>query len=312
MSLFRRFFRQPKIAQQRAEQLAERETTSTGKMPQSVRVAPMQTTRHYLENSDYQLPKDAEEDSRLNFQHHALFHAIGNHYVAPINPPQHMILDVGTGTGIWANEMAKLFPASFVVGIDISASSFRESTPDNCLLRMGNVLTGLPFPDALFSFTHQRLLMVGITGENWPRAVRELVRVTRRNGWVELVEAEDHVSNGGPANLKMVEILQTVTKRLGFDEGIIRHLGDLLMQEKLQRVEMQSIRVPVGDWGGRVGSMMKRDILSAASAIKGNYARLAGVTEAEFDQLVSAVAQEWETYHSYIVFYAAYGKRGMD
>src|SRR6185503_6298574 len=172
------FFRRKKHAP-----LAPSEEVTTAKIPQ-----PGQGNRKYLENSDYQLPKDEEEDDRLNFQHHALFHAIGNHYIAPIHPPLPLILDVGTGTGIWANEMARVFPASTVVGVDLSDRSFKLPSQDNCLLRAGNILTGLPFPDEFFGFTHQRLLVAGITAENWPRVLHEVVRVTRFNGWPKLVE----------------------------------------------------------------------------------------------------------------------------
>src|SRR5437660_4687805 len=147
MAFFRRFF-----ARQNAPARDAWERVTTATMPQAV-----VDTRHYLDNSVYQLPKDAEEDVRINFQHHALFHAIGNHYLAPLSPPLPLILDVGTGTGIWAGDMARLFPTSTVVGIDLSALSF-QPVPENCLLRIGNVLSGLPFPDAFFSYTHQRLL----------------------------------------------------------------------------------------------------------------------------------------------------------
>lgn len=135
-------------------------------------------TRQYLADSAYQLPKDAQKDDRLNFQHHALFHAMGNHYLAPLHSPLLTVLDVGSGTGIWAAEIARLFPESVVVGLDLAATSFKQPLPPNCLLRLGNVLTGLPFPDAFFSYTHQRLLVAGITAEHWPAVVRELVCVT--------------------------------------------------------------------------------------------------------------------------------------
>src|SRR5207245_380572 len=145
------------------------------------------------------------EDIRLNFQHHALFHAIGNHYLAPLSPPLPLILDVGAGTGIWAGDMARLFPTATVVGIDLSALSF-QPVPENCLLRTGNVLTGLPFPDALFSYTHQRLLVAGIPAERWPGVVGELVRVTRGNGWIELVEIDNQMHKAGPATARMQEL----------------------------------------------------------------------------------------------------------
>ncbi len=300
MSLLGKFFHRTKT-----KPFEPWEKTPTAKIPQF-----MQDTRRYLENSAYQLPKDEEEDNRLNFQHYALFHAIGNHYVAPLSPPLQTVLDVGTGTGIWAHEIARLFPAAVVVGLDLSATSFKEPTPDNCLLRVGNVLTGLPFPDAFFSFTHQRLLVAGITAENWSRVVHELVRVTRLNGWIEMVEIDDQMDNAGPATAHMQELMQTVSKSLGFDGEVIRHLGDLLIQERLQGVEMQPIRIPVGEWGGRVGSMMRHNLLAATNAVKGRYCTHAGIAEAVFDQMVSAMVAEWEIYRPSCTFYAAYGKRG--
>ncbi|MGH2508160.1 MAG: class I SAM-dependent methyltransferase, partial [Ktedonobacteraceae bacterium] len=293
MSLFGKFFHRTK-----AEQSVGWEKTSIAKVPQLI-----QDTRHYLEDHDYQLPKDVEEDNRLDFQHYALFHAIGNHYVAPISSPLYTILDVGTGTGIWVSEMANLFPSTVVVGLDIASSSFKEPISDKCFLRVGNVLTGLPFPDAFFSFTHQRLLIVGLTAENWPRAIHELVRVTNHNGWVELIEADDQIHNAGPATLKMLEMMRGVSNSLGFDGEVVRHLGDLLIQENLQKVEMQTILIPVGEWGGRVGSMMKSDLLTAAAAMRGRYAPLAGVTREKFDQMLNAMAEEWEAYHSSYIFY---------
>src|SRR5579883_1776228 len=281
------------------------EKTATANIPQ-----PVSDTRAYLEDSDYQLPKDEEEDFRLNFQHYALYHAIGNHYVAPITPPLPLILDVGTGTGIWASEMARLFPASIVVGLDLSARSFQRPARENCLLRTGNVLTGLPFPDDFFSFTHQRLLVAGITAANWPRVIRELVRVTRVHGWIELVETGSLTDGAGPATARMQELLVTVSQPMGFDGELVRHLGDLLRQEGLQNVEVQPIPIPVGEWAGRVGSMMKRDLLAVVSALKGRYSAQAGISEQEFDEMIRLMAQEWEVYRPACVFYAAYGKRG--
>jgi SAM-dependent methyltransferase len=300
MSLFDWFFRREK-----AKRLDPWEQALTAKMPQVV-----EDTRRYLEDSAYQLPKDAEEDVRLNFQHHALFHAIGNHYVAPLSPPLQTILDVGTGTGIWASEMARLFPTTTVVGIDLAATSFQQPSQDNCLLRTGNVLTGLPFPDRFFSFTHQRLLVAGIPGAKWPGVIRELVRVTREQGWIELVEIDNQMEGAGPATAKMQEFMNTISQSLGFDWEVIRHLGDLLRQERLQRVEMQPIRIPVGKWAGRVGEMMKQDLLAATNAVRGRYCTLAGISGSAFDQMLRDVAQEWEATHSFCVFYAAHGKRG--
>jgi 2-polyprenyl-3-methyl-5-hydroxy-6-metoxy-1,4-benzoquinol methylase len=60
------------------------------------------------------------EQERLDL-HHLIYLMLlrGLHYLAPIDKPNR-ILDVGTGTGIWAQEMAELFPDAEVIGTDLS------------------------------------------------------------------------------------------------------------------------------------------------------------------------------------------------
>src|SRR5260221_6078075 len=66
----------------------------------------------------YMFPADTQEINRLDFQHYLLRHAFRGNYAAPIGLPE-SILDVGTGTGRWAREMAAQFPSANVVGFDI-------------------------------------------------------------------------------------------------------------------------------------------------------------------------------------------------
>jgi SAM-dependent methyltransferase len=279
---------------------------------QNAAVAVRQQTgslRRFLDDSDYLLPKDAEEEYRLNFQHYALYHAIGNHYVAPLHPAPRLILDVGAGTGIWASEVAHIFAQAIVIGVDIDGALFKSELPENCLLRTGNVLSGLPFPDQLFSYTHQRLLVAAITSTKWPGVVRELVRVTRVGGWVELVEIDNEIQNAGPATARLMSRLEQVSRDLGFDGEPIRHLGDMLSSQGLQAVEMQAIPVPIGEWGGRVGSLMKQDLLKVIEAVKSVYCQRGRIAPDEFDRMVRSMAAEWEQYHASCTFFAAYGKR---
>jgi methylase of polypeptide subunit release factors len=44
----------------------------------------------------------------------------GQNYLAPLESPVKRILDVGTGTGIWAVEMAEKFPEAQVIATDIT------------------------------------------------------------------------------------------------------------------------------------------------------------------------------------------------
>ena len=51
--------------------------------------------------SQYWLPNDSDESSRLDMQHHVwLLTSGGSLYLTPLNPERlHNVLDVGTGTG---------------------------------------------------------------------------------------------------------------------------------------------------------------------------------------------------------------------
>lgn len=40
-------------------------------------------------------------------------------HLAPLENPQH-VLDIATGTGIWAIQFAQLYPSSTVLGTDLS------------------------------------------------------------------------------------------------------------------------------------------------------------------------------------------------
>lgn len=57
---------------------------------------------------------------RIDLKHHVIILLCGgNLHLAPLSNPIR-ILDVGTGTGIWAMEMADQYPESTIVGTDLS------------------------------------------------------------------------------------------------------------------------------------------------------------------------------------------------
>uniref|UniRef100_UPI0035E3FEE8 class I SAM-dependent methyltransferase n=1 Tax=Thermogemmatispora sp. TaxID=1968838 RepID=UPI0035E3FEE8 len=171
------------------------------------------TQRHYLPDVPYLLPKDPLEDQRLNYQHHALYRTLSNHYLAPLLPEQtRTILDVGTGTGIWAFEMQARFPHALIVGVDVSLQSLPQPVPPTCVFVQANVLEGLPFPSGQFCYTHQRLLVAAIPARAWPTVIQELVRVTRPGGWIELLELSDVIQPAGPATRRLLDWFTSISR----------------------------------------------------------------------------------------------------
>ena len=77
-------------------------------------------SRHRTRGIPYPMPRDLEETNRLDFQHYLLRHVLQRNFFAPIGVHPQSILDVGTGTGRWAREMASQFPSANVVGLDVN------------------------------------------------------------------------------------------------------------------------------------------------------------------------------------------------
>jgi SAM-dependent methyltransferase len=258
----------------------------------------------------YLLPHHAIEPAeidRLDLQHYVLQERLGANYLAPLKRPSR-ILDVGCGTGLWAYELCAEFPRALVVGFDLVPS--KRPWPATYRFVRGNLLQGLPFADDRFDFVHQRLL-TGVPVKAWARAMTELVRVMRPNGWLELVELAPEISPAGPATSRLLEMMWGVFRDVGLDTtGIIyRSLGEQARRAGLIDIEAREVTLPIGEWGGRIGSLMATDFLSVSMRTAGLFEAKFGVSEQEYRQLVTAMQQEWEQHHTLSRFTVVLGRK---
>lgn len=72
----------------------------------------------------YNFPNDETEQDRLDLNHHVCLIFLNDAlHLAPLDENKPMrILDVGTGTGIWAMDMGDKYPNAEVVGFSRSGS----------------------------------------------------------------------------------------------------------------------------------------------------------------------------------------------
>lgn len=91
----------------------------------------------------YFFPNDALEQDRLDTQHSMFTLALEGLHLAPIDKPP-FVLDLCTGTGVWAREFAEDHPESAVLGIDLSSIQPRDNAP-NCYFMKHDAEDPWPF-----------------------------------------------------------------------------------------------------------------------------------------------------------------------
>jgi SAM-dependent methyltransferase len=155
-------------------------------------------TYHNHNSGQYLLPNDDLEKDRLDLQH-ALFGVLlgGRLFLAPILTHLHNILDIGTGTGIWAMDMADLFDCASVLGIDISPIQ-PPFVPSNCEFQVEDADNDWTFRQS-FDLIHCRQVQTAVDKQNFFRQAFNYLTV---GGWVEIKEialpfrCEDDTLNG--------------------------------------------------------------------------------------------------------------------
>jgi SAM-dependent methyltransferase len=265
----------------------------------------------YVEESGdvaYLLPRHPAETDRLDLQHYVLAEALGGHHLAPVVGLAR-VLDVGAGTGQWGYDVHQEHPRAVVVGFDLVAP--KADGPGGYFAVRGNLLHGLPFGDSSFDFVHQRLMFSGIPVNLWPATVLELVRVCRPGGWVELVEGATQFQPAGPATERLAGLLLELNRRAGLDTAsvVFGSLDRYLIDAGLRDVVRRTIDLPLGDWGGRVGSLMGSDIRALFTRVSAAFTARLGVPTAECVELVRAAQLEWEQLRTTYSVAMAWGRR---
>jgi SAM-dependent methyltransferase len=115
-------------------------------------------TYHKYKEGKYVLPNDVEEQNRLDLQHQVMLKVLDERlHLSPISEATKHVLDIGTGTGIWAIEFAQKYPWTEVVGSDLSPIQ-PEYVPANCSFEIDDAEDEWLY-STRFDFIHWRLLM---------------------------------------------------------------------------------------------------------------------------------------------------------
>ncbi|PSN61109.1 hypothetical protein BS50DRAFT_534308, partial [Corynespora cassiicola Philippines] len=276
----------------------------------SVYLSPRES--HNNPDSPYCLPADTDEKLRLDSQHDFIRDYIYEGRLILDNTlvikADSILLDLGTGSGAWASEVAQCVPSGAnILGLDISDRLFPPDTK-NMTFNIGNVLSLPKSLDSRVILAHQRLLIYALRLDEWSRAITSIRNtLIPGEGAVQLTEVLTPSDNPGTAQEKFYSILSAIGHRRQLLLDCGKHLPVLLEQAGFFNIKVKSIRCRLGSLGGvegvraascRIGAFrgMRDSVLS-----DGGY----GIVRdgKEFDQLLEQVMSEWEEGDCYAIYY---------
>ncbi|XXG95389.1 hypothetical protein Hte_001651 [Hypoxylon texense] len=278
---------------------------------------------------DYFLPHDKQEQERNNLQHEISVEVHdGELHLCPVANPRR-VLDVGTGTGIWAVEFAKRNPDSEVIGIDLNPVPQPAFVVPNCRFHVADVDEEWKFTRP-FDFIHVRSL-----GE--PADKRRLFQTIYDNlvpgGWVEFqewilyVQSSDRSLEGTGLqkwNKLMAEGKSPLDRRLLLLRGpslSIKKLGRSLFyvleyKSLLQRTGFQNVvelkyAVPTNTWppgrqSQKIGALQRTNTLQVIDVFSfGVFSQGLGWSKEALDKLLAEARKDIENtrIHSYSTLY---------
>ncbi|KOS19876.1 hypothetical protein ESCO_005634 [Escovopsis weberi] len=235
---------------------------------------------HAFRSGQYVLPNDEQEQERLNIHHHLWRLLLGDRlFISPLpaadTNPELFILDLGTGTGIWAMDMADEYLGSTVYGVDLSPIQ-PEWVPNNCRFFVDDYEDRWTYAeDEKFDFIHGRAL--GGTSSNWPQFYSQALEHLKPGGWIEMQEYDSWVTSDddscerAPWTTAWCRLLQEASGKHGRSNCVSHFHKQWIMDAGFECVEEKVFRIPIGTWGRdpplkELGSLEQVNVLMAADA----------------------------------------------
>ncbi|KAI8388905.1 S-adenosyl-L-methionine-dependent methyltransferase [Radiomyces spectabilis] len=227
-----------------------------------------------------------------------------------------MIVDVGTGNGIWAWEMANEFPSCQVVGIDRRKPSEQISRCSNLSYIEASIFEPWPLADNSVHFIFQRNMGQDIPKEKWRFILTEMHRVLRSGGEIELLEPDLWHHNPGPVQQAFDKFFQDLCIEMSINFTFTESLQQDIQEVGFQNVQQHSLDIPIGEWPQdpelkQFGFMNKEIRKSFLKNRKPFYTSKWGFTSDKFDIVLQELMDEYDEYHGFSRFNCWTAKKVM-
>ncbi|KAJ9203726.1 hypothetical protein DTO164E3_27 [Paecilomyces variotii] len=273
-------------------------------------------TYHSFHSGSYILPNDEKEQDRLDVLHHVFRLCLhGDLAWTRLDNPQ-KILDVGTGTGIWAIQVADEFPSAEVIGVDLSPIQ-PSWTPPNLRFIVDDVSEDWAFPEESFDFIHVRGLAGSLT--DWPKFLKRCYKHLKPGGKIELSEGRTHMECDDDSypkesyTYKWIEAFNQISHDLGRIFDLFPEYKNLLADAKFENIQCHEEICPIGTWPKdrrlkEIGWFFRAQFLESAidSYSLALFMRYGGWSREEAEVLFAHVRQEIKTNEMHVYTHCSF------
>ncbi|KIW19010.1 hypothetical protein PV08_03300 [Exophiala spinifera] len=269
---------------------------------------------HAYRAGSYPLPNDEQEQDRMDSLHHIWLSLLGGELLYRKPPNLERVLDVGTGTGSWAIDMADEYPQATIIGTDLSPIQ-PGWVPPNCRFYVDDAESDWTYSP--FDLIHARSLTGSIA--DWPRFYRQCFETLRPGGYLEIQEHDVQASTIEkelpPWTAEMNANLSLGSDLFGRPMNVAHLHANWVREAGFVEVEEQVDKVPIGSWAKHRKELGRFHLSEILTAIEpyclALYTKALSKSYEETKVAIEMVKQEFCTkkHHLYVNFRFITGRK---
>ncbi|KAL0781860.1 hypothetical protein CaCOL14_003195 [Colletotrichum acutatum] len=211
-------------------------------------------TYHKYKEGKYWAPNDEREKDRLDLVHN-LYLLTFDYYLGTAPPSLEdskvgRVLDVGTGTGLWAIEFGEDHPEAEVIGVDLSASQ-PNFVPPNVRFEIDDIEEPWTFSEP-FDYIHSRMMKGSI--RDWQKFLQSSFDNLTPGGYLELNDidffplSDDDTIPKESKLMKAFELCFEALEKMGSPFEEFSRFETLLAEVGFEDIQVQRFKWPTNTW----------------------------------------------------------------